>query len=208
MGAADMHLDHIVIAAERLEAGRAWVADRLGVAPDPGGRHAALGTHNCLLSLGPETYLEVIAIDPDAVRPAFARCFGLDEFSGPPRLVAWMARVGNLAQALQAAPDGSGDIHQLTRGDLRWLMAIPESGYAPFDGTFPGLIEWQSSLLPPQRLPDRGLRLERLSLTHPRANALKAALEGLDDPRVEIQHGTGPGLSAGLRLTDGNAASL
>ncbi|MEM8956992.1 MAG: VOC family protein [Pseudomonadota bacterium] len=203
-----MHLDHVVIAAERLEKGRAWVAERLGVAPDPGGKHPALGTHNCLLSLGPEIYLEVISIDPEGVRPAFARCFGLDTFSGPPRLVAWMARVGHLEQALQAAPDGAGQIHPLSRGDLRWLMAIPESGSAPFDGIYPGLIEWQSNLLPPRRLPDRGLRLDRLTLTHPRAGALRAALKGLDEPRVEVLSGSAPGISAGLRLTDGTAASL
>ena len=29
----------------------------------PGGKHAFMGTHNCLLGLGPGFYLEVIAID-------------------------------------------------------------------------------------------------------------------------------------------------
>lgn len=203
-----MELDHIVIAAERLEQGCAWVEERLGAELVPGGQHAALGTHNCLLSLGPETYLEVIAIDPRGARPAYARCFGLDDFTGPPRLVAWMARVAQLEKALHSAPDGAGRIRALTRGDLHWLMAIPESGQSPFDATYPGLIEWQSAPLPPKRLPDRGVRLERLTLTHPDAGALAAALAALDDPRVDIRPGARPGLSASLRLAGGNVALL
>ena len=203
-----MQLDHLVIAAEALEEGCAWVAERLGVVPVAGGRHPALGTHNCLLSLGPDAYLEIIAIDPDGDSPDFARCFGLDQFAEPPRLVAWMARVRDLSRALQAAPEGAGRIRPLTRGDLRWLMAIPESGYLPFDGLYPGLIEWRSAPLPPARLSDCDLRLDRLSLTHPRAEALEAALEGLDDPRVEVRTGAPAEIAAELRLPGGKAALL
>lgn len=205
---ARMELDHIVIAAELLEDGRAWAEHMLGAELVTGGEHAALGTHNCLLSLGPETYLEVIAIDPRGTQPAFARCFGLDAFTGPPRLVAWMARVENLTQALLSAPAGAGRIRALTRGDLHWLMAVPESGYSPYDGTYPGLIEWQSAPLPPQRLPDRGVRLERLTLSHPDADALETALDGFEDPRVHFRKATQPGISASLRRATGNIALL
>ncbi len=41
-------LDHIVIGAASLEAGVAWVEQRLGVKPVPGGQHVAMGTHNAL----------------------------------------------------------------------------------------------------------------------------------------------------------------
>ena len=43
-------LDHLVVAARTLEEGVAWVESRLGIAMGPGGKHAAMGTHNRLLS--------------------------------------------------------------------------------------------------------------------------------------------------------------
>lgn len=65
--------DHLAIAARTLDEGAAWLADRLGISPDPGGRHLQLGTHNRLLSLGQGEYLELIATDPDGQKPDFPR---------------------------------------------------------------------------------------------------------------------------------------
>lgn len=66
-------VDHLVVAAAGLDAGTAWLEAHLGVPLAPGGRHAAMGTHNRLLRLGPRLYLELIAIDPDApARPGRA----------------------------------------------------------------------------------------------------------------------------------------
>jgi hypothetical protein len=59
----------LVVAAPTLEAGAAWVADRLGAACRPGGAHTRMGTHNVLLRFGPAIYLEVIAIDPATAPP-------------------------------------------------------------------------------------------------------------------------------------------
>ena len=42
-------LDHLVVACRSLDAGRAWCEATFGVAPQPGGRHALMGTHNLLL---------------------------------------------------------------------------------------------------------------------------------------------------------------
>ena len=50
-------LDHLVVAATSLAEGSQWVEERLGVTTDPGGHHTAFGTHNRLLSLGPDCYL-------------------------------------------------------------------------------------------------------------------------------------------------------
>jgi hypothetical protein len=78
----------------------------------------------------------------------------------------------------------------LARGDLRWRMAVPETGILPFTNAFPALIEWQGSLHPVQRLPDSGLRLRRLEIASPDAPALTAALAPLiNDPRVVIVPG-------------------
>ncbi len=179
-------LDHLAISAPTLEEGAAWVEARLGVPLEGGGRHAEMGTHNRLLSLG-DLYLEVIAIDPRAPRPAWPRWFDLDRFAGPPRLTNWVTRCADLDAELSASPAGVGRPMALARGAYRWRMAVPEGGVLPFDGGFPALISWEGPAHPAAALPDRGLRLRRLEIGHPEAEALTAALAGrLDDPRLAI----------------------
>ncbi len=183
-----MQIDHLAIAAESLDAGSRAVEAALGVSLSPGGAHPLMGTHNRLLSLGPDLYLEVIAIDPAAPTPPHPRWFGLDDFHGAPRLVAFVARVDDLDAALAAAPKGAGRVTQLARGDFRWRMALAPSGRMPFDNAFPPLIEWQGPH-PAPRLPDLGCRLTGLTITHPDATDLRAALP-IDDARLRILPGT------------------
>jgi hypothetical protein len=181
--------DHIALAAETLEAGVAHVEAALGVPLAGGGQHPLMATHNRLLGLG-DLYFEVIAIDPAAPAPAFPRWFDLDRFAGRPRLTNWICRTDDLEAALAACPPGTGMPVALARGDLRWRMAVPETGILPFTNAFPALIEWQGSLHPVQRLPDSGLRLRRLEIASPDAPALTATLARLiNDPRVVIVPG-------------------
>lgn len=178
-----MELDHIAVAATSLAEGVAHVEAALGVALGSAiGLHAHMSTHNRLLGLGPTDYLEVIAIDPGAPKPAHPRWFRLDQTTGPPRLTNWIARVDNLAAALALAPSGSGHSVDLARGDFRWRMAVPGDGQLPFDDCFPGLIEWQGPK-PSDRLADAGCRLTRLEIAHPEA-ALLAKLLPVTDPRL------------------------
>ena len=183
-------LDHLVVACADLGAGTAWAEDALGATLAPGGRHAAMGTHNRLIGCG-DSYLEVIAVDPGAPAPGRPRWFGLDGFRGAPRLANWVCAADDLDAALREAPPGTGTPLDLARGDLRWRMAIPADGRLPFDGAFPALIAWQGAAHPRDRLPDSGLRLTRLEIAHPDALALAEALQPLiADPRVVIV--TGP----------------
>ena len=71
-------IDHLVIGAADLASGARHVENLLGVPLSPGGRHGHMGTHNRLLKLGPTSYLEVIAVDPEAAPPGRPRWFGLD----------------------------------------------------------------------------------------------------------------------------------
>jgi len=190
-----MELDHLAVTGETLEAAAGHVEAALGAVMAPGGQHARYGTHNRLLGLGAGLYLEAIAVEPAAPAPLDARWFGLDDVAGPPRLSAWICRVRDLEAALAAAPEGAGRIVALERGDLRWRMAVPQSGHLPFDGVFPALIEWEGAAHPSARLPEAGCRLGVLEVSHPRAGALRAALAGLSDPRVRIVEGV-PGLRA------------
>lgn len=196
-------LDHIAISAERLEAGAAEVERALGLPLQGGGQHAAMGTHNRLLSLGPD-YLEVIAIDPEGSAPAQPRWFDLDSFAGQTRATTWICRCDDLEAALAAAPEGAGVPWDLARGELSWRMAVPVDGKLPLGGLFPALIEWQGPAHPAPRLTDLGARLVGLRLFSPEAAALRAALAPLiEDARVAVIAAPAPRMEAVIATPTG-----
>lgn len=173
-------LDHIVIGAATLEQGAAWCAATLGVLPGPGGKHPLMGTHNLLLALGspafPRSYLEIIAIDPQAEAPARRRWFDLDDaalratLAAGPRLIHWAARCDDAAAecaALAAAGIARGEVldaeRDTPRGLLRWRIAVRRDGARLAGGALPTLIEW-GDVHPADSLPASGLQLESLSV--------------------------------------------
>jgi hypothetical protein len=197
-------LDHVAIAATDLAAGAAAVGAALAVPLEPGGRHAAMATHNRLLSLGPGEYLEVIAPDPAAPPPGRPRWFALDTFAGAPAPRAWIVRVPDLDAALARVPVGAGVATDFARDSIRWRMAVPYDGVLPFDGLFPALIQWTQGAHPATRLPERGVRLAAVELIHPQAEALAAALAPLiADPRVRVTVGRLPTLRLAIDTAGG-----
>lgn len=201
-----LRIDHLAVCCTDLAAGAERVSSVLGLPMQAGGKHPLMGTHNRLLGLG-DLYLEVIAIDPDAHPPARARWFSLDRFSGPPRLTTLVAACDDLDAELAQGPAGWGDAVALSRGDYRWRMAVPPNGMLPFGNAFPALIEWQGAAHPAVALADHGIRLTRLTITHPEADAMRAALRGrLEDDRLAICQGATVAMQAefstplGMRL--------
>ena len=179
-------LDHLVVTAPTLAAGAAWVEAHLGVMPQSGGAHAKMGTHNLLLRLGENVYLEVIAIDPEATAPSRSRWFDLDRLAvdAQPALGAWVARSNDVCATCADATETLGTIEAMTRGDLAWLITIAENGSVPLDGCAPLLIEWQGDTHPASRLPDLGLRLVALDVHHPEPDRLRTLFDtiALDAP--------------------------
>jgi Glyoxalase-like domain len=174
-------LDHLVVAAPTLEAGSAWVFDRLGAACRPGGAHARMGTHNRLLRLGPGMYLEVIAPDPAAPPAGRPRWFGLDGLAADAeaRLAAWVARTRDLTAAAAASPVPLGPVETMARGDLTWRLTVPPDESVPLGGAAPLLIEWASGPHPADRLPDDGFTLARLEVGHPRPDRVTGMLTAI-----------------------------
>lgn len=189
-------LDHLAVAANSLDAGAAYVWDRLGIEMQPGGRHERFATHNLLIGLEDGLYLEVISIDPDATPPKDARWFNLDRFDGAPCLHNWICGCDDMSTVLPRMPKGSGRAVDLARGDLRWKMAVPESGALPYDDCCPALLQWQTEP-PAARLVQSGARLTQLELCHPEAADLQTQLAPLiDDPRIRFTPATQSGLRA------------
>jgi hypothetical protein len=197
-------LDHLVMAAADLDAGREYLEDMLGVRIESGGRHDSVGTHNRLLRLGDDQYLEVIAIDPSAAPPARPRWFALDDpamqaaIRSVPRLVTWVARTSDIDKAAARAPYKDLEIRDMARADLRWRMTFTADGRLLGEGVLPLLIEWQAEPMPPQRLPDAGCALKRFVVQTPQAQRVQRVLEDLGLESVQVEHSVQTSLAATL----------
>lgn len=180
-------LDHLVVTAPTLDAGVRYIEQTLGCSMHPGGQHVRLGTHNALLRIGEDCYLEVIAIDPSAVPVSRTRWFDLDSQSAEhsvPRLATWVMRTPDIVATLAKTHFDFGPVEPMCRGALEWLITIPEDGRLLCEGIMPSLIEWKSPDLPASRLPLSGVSLTRLELHHPEIHTAQSQLAqcGLQGP--------------------------
>ncbi|MGQ0653489.1 MAG: VOC family protein [Betaproteobacteria bacterium] len=169
-----------MVVAPSLVEGVNYIKTTLGVEPGPGGEHERMGTYNRLLRLGDEQYLEVIAVNPVAPPPGRPRWFGMDRISAKPYLATWVARTNDLG--------GAGE--EMSRGELRWRMALSADGSMPLDGVAPTLIEWHSAS-PALRMAESGCSLRKLELFHPRPEEVESYLMeiGFDGPVSVMKSG-------------------
>jgi Glyoxalase-like domain len=186
-------IDHLIVTAPDLASGAELVRSALGVDPQTGGKHVRLGTHNLVLKLGDAVYLEVIAPDPEAPDPGRPRWFELDDHR-PPRLAGWVARTSDIRAA--AASEPLGTITEMSRGDLNWLITVPDDGKLLLGGAGPALIEWHAPH-PAGKMRDAGCSLTALEVFHPdprRVEALFRSLELRD--RIQVKAADTPHLVA------------
>jgi len=187
-------VDHLVFAAPDLDAGIARVEMLIGVRASAGGQHPGRGTRNALLALGPASYLEIIAPDPQQPNPAGPRPFGIDDLKEP-RLVTWAAKGTNLDQ-LVANARGIGVTYGLVtpgsrqRPDgvlLTWRTTNPANASAA-DGLMPFFIDWGSSSHPSGSAA-KGATLISLRAEHPDPDRVQTTLGAV---RVDLPVTRGP----------------
>jgi Glyoxalase-like domain len=209
-------LDHLVVAAARLDDGIAWVADHLGVSVPRGGRHAIMNTHNAVARIAAPAfnagvYLEVIAIDPEAGPATRPRWFGLDDpqllarLANGPFLHHWVVRTPDLAATLSASSTDLGEAVAMRRDQLRWSIAVRADGSLPFGGLHPTCIQWPDGPHVSDRMTDAAVTLESLHLVTPDPTALDAALSTIGAKRfVSCSAGELPRIVATFRRADGS----
>lgn len=204
-------LDHIALIAPDLGQGVAWLRDVLGVEAPKGGAHPRMGTHNHLLSLGGEVYVDVIAVDPSAPRPSHRRWFGLDDgdavarhWQAGRRLRGYVARCNDVAATVGGQAETFGSPMQVSRGDRRWTFAVRADGRLPLDGALPCLIDWGERGTPAPEMPDFGLRLQSLRVETPYPDAVHAALDTIGMLRKpQIRRGPQVRLTAAIQTPSG-----
>lgn len=146
-----MIIDHLIYGAPDLAAAVDDLERRTGVRAASGGKHLGIGTHNALLALGPRTYLEVIAPDPDQPRPANPRPFGMDELTTA-RLVGWALGCDDIDAAIATArargydPGDPIDMQRTTPSGevLRWQLTLNALGGGPLAALQPGPSRYRS----------------------------------------------------------------
>lgn len=210
MPSARATLDHLVVAADTLGNGEDYLESALGVRPQRGGKHAAMGTHNSLLKLGERCYLELIAIDPEAAAPLRPRWFDLDRpairalLAQQPRLIHWVARTDDIEAARRASPIDPGPVRAMSRGDFRWRITIPDDGSRPGAGVLPTLIQWEGARHPADDMSDAGLRVAALAAAHPEPGSMRAVLAALGlSETLKVTFDAAPRLAAMLATRQG-----
>jgi len=210
-------IDHLVVAAHSLQQGVEWCEATLGITPAAGGEHEKYGTHNRLFKIAtpafPVAYLEIIAINPDAViekKPPPTRWFDLDnsqlqaELLKSPRLIHFVVNTSNIQDARHAwkaqGIDRGPVIHasrKTPKGLLQWQITVRLDGDRLFDGTLPTLIQWGKPeaadpmhLHPRNHLPRSGVSLKSLSVSHPSAGKIQAAYDAISLGNISVSEGT------------------
>ena len=194
-------LDHLVYAVPDLDEAVDRLEERLGVRALAGGRHSGEGTRNALIGLGRDSYLEILAPDPEEPPPDRPLWLGLEGLTQA-RLTAWavkargleglVARAREMRVRLGPAIEGSRRRSDGTR--LFWKFTDPHVVVA--GGLVPFFIDWGASPHPAASAPG-GASLSALRGEHPNPAGAAALLRSLG-LELPVTKGPRPALIAVL----------
>ncbi|MEM9060973.1 MAG: VOC family protein [Pseudomonadota bacterium] len=178
-------IDHFAIGADTLDQGAAALEAVLAVEVPRGSKHDAMSTHNCVCQSGQESFLEIIAVDPEAPDPGRTRWFTLDDpatrarLADRPRALCWVVGTDDLDGTIARSPVDLGEVVFFQRGERTWRLTVPADGHLPEGGLLPAFIEWSPGPHPSTGMQDLGVALETVRLTHPDPTWLSDVLAAL-----------------------------
>lgn len=185
-------LDHIVLAAQDVQAAVEEIAAATGVRAELGGRFEGRGVYNHLLALQDGSYLEIIGPDPQQAGHEGALPFGM-HLTEQTKVAHWCAKAGaeieqRVASAREAGYD-LGAVQPLGRvladgTRLDWRLSI--GGWPPLmGGLVPFLIDWGDALHPSETAV-KGCTLVDFHAEHPDPESVQAGLAAVGvELRVE-----------------------
>lgn len=188
-------IDHLVIGAKDLAQGIAYVKECLGIDIPYGGVHETMGTHNHLMQLGNNSFLEVIAINPDGEAIEHPRWYGLDDpfvrqqILVQPALLTWVVNTTDINAFLLDAKMSFGKSTLIRRDNLSWYFGLPNDGRLLSAGILPYVIEWQTNSHPSVNMADLGCRLLGLHIHHPYPSWLQTILQSIGAQNLVTIHG-------------------
>jgi len=179
-----LQLDHLVYGVPDLEEGIDHLENLLGVRAVFGGQHLGRGTHNAIITLSKDSYLEIIA--PDPLQQPFGKLMWFEAHNiSQARLLTYALKSNNIAEQLKQARQlgfrlgdvqgGSRDKPDGTR--LSWQLTNPheliEGGVVPF------FVDWGDSVHPAESIAS-SCELLSLEATHPQADHLNQKLSAMN----------------------------
>ncbi len=183
-------LDHFVLAISDLERGMDEFERLTNVRPAFGGEHALLGTHNALVSLGSNQYMEVLAPRRGAELHDVFRGVENYECLTPFRWSVATTSVANTrAQLLDAGfavkPSIPGERITADGHTLHWTMLFLDESY---DVNAPFFIEWTADTTHPSTTTPTGCSLRSYSVSAINDERLRQ-LCAIADIQVAVIHG-------------------
>ena len=193
-------VDHLIYATPDLDMTVAEMERLLGVRAAPGGQQPGRGTRNALISLGANSYLEIVGPDPKQPRPSQPPWWlqGLKK----PRIVAWAAKGTDLESLRAKAVNNGVPLGEVISGNrqrpdgviLTWRFTSPRQPIA--DGVVPFFIDWGESAHPSRTSP-HGVQLVALRAIHPDDRRVQDILGRLNID-LPVTYGLSPGIIASL----------
>lgn len=187
----NLRLDHVLVGVADLEEGSERMGALTGVTPVFGGSHPKLGTHNALLGLGKDLYLELIAVRP---KVDHAGQFEFLRGCSEPIPVGWVVATDDRRRTAARLVDSGFTPGEFLAGGrvresgerLSWQMFAVEERLL---GTSPFFIEWGDGTLHPSADAPQGCAVAELSLVDPRAERLERLIAAL---ALEVEVAEGP----------------
>jgi hypothetical protein len=173
-------VDHILLGIDDLDRGMEQFERLTGVRPVQGGKHPR-GTHNALVSLGDGTYLEILAVQPDAKPPQeYAGLKGLRSLTP----IGWAVSSRESAQLRHRLSSAGLAVTESSEGSrttpagttLSWQTFGLEEGFdeAPF------FIVWSSQSAHPSTTSPTGCKLQQWHVAGPHLKNLEQLRSALD----------------------------
>ncbi len=146
-----MHkLDHVVLGATTLEEGTDFVENILQTKLSDIGYHKDMGTHNRVIKISNQVYLEVVAIDPKINDLKNRKWFNLDnsnlqlKLKKSPQIIGYVIENNNKILFKYYDP-----FFEASRANYRWQFAMPSYNNNNLDieivetGIIPSIITWE-----------------------------------------------------------------
>jgi Glyoxalase-like domain len=198
-------LDHLLLGVSDLKKGIQLVKEKTGVEAIEGGKHPGLGTHNALLSLGENQYLEIIAPNPE--EKLIGDYAFLKDLSAP-LLFTWAAHTNNIEDVLTKVNSagyknyGISDGSRLTKDGKKLSWRALGVDVTPDDGLVPFFIEWGKDTVHPSITSPKGCKLHSLELYHPKSSEIEAILKKLGLP-VNVEEADKPSMRLTIQCPKG-----
>jgi ketosteroid isomerase-like protein len=195
-------IDHIILGAADLDRATRAFESMTGVRPIYGGKHPT-GTHNALVSLGGQTYLEIIAAQPGAPAPDWLP--DLSHFEDP--IPVGFAVTADDGPALRRDLVAAGFVLTENRPGARATPSGATLNWQTFRlagdiKQMPFFILWAPETQHPSATSPSGCKLERFAIASPQSEELSRLRSALDLP-VAVSHGSKVALTLELSCPKG-----